>query len=301
MSITFSNLSKEIYDSFETSWNSNRTELEEANTKLKLALQGYPEGEKYFKDKIQEYLELYEKQNEEYPEYYNNLVDAVYHENWGYAGMAEWFSEKYSDISSAKIIGNRIYFLIDGVDVLMPQTISNERRAQLVKKLLSFVPKERLDRDYHEIQLLDEIRVTIYNEAMSKPGQDSIVFRRYTIPRYTLEMQESRGTISKEMIPLFISIVKLGYNTAVTGPVRSAKSTFLATLLSYKDPTLEGVIVETSPEIPVHKIVPTAPIIQLIADGEKLRNITKPLLRSDADFLVMAEARDGIALARHLY
>jgi pilus assembly protein CpaF len=39
-----------------------------------------------------------------------------------------------------------------------------------------------------------------------------------------------------------------------------------------------------------------APIIQLIADNEKLRNISKNLLRSDADYFIMAEARDGIAL-----
>jgi len=291
----FYTLCKDIFDSYESKWNNDQKELDKVNKHLKLALQGYSEGEKYFKGQIAEYLKTFEKESDEYPKYYNNLVDAIYHENWGYAGMAEFF-EKYSDISSAKIIGNSIYFLINGELTLMPQTISNDRRAQLYKKLLSFIPKERLDRDYHEIQLLDGIRVTIYNESMSKADQDSLVFRRYIIPSYNLEEQESRGTISKGMIPLFKSIVKLGFNTAITGPVRSAKTTFLATLLSYEDPTLEGVMIETSPEIPLHKIMPKAPIIQLIADGENLRNITKPLLRSDADYLIMAEARDGIAL-----
>jgi pilus assembly protein CpaF len=210
--------------------------------------------------------------------------------------MSEWFGESHINSSSAKIVGNNIYFLIDGVDVLMPQNISDDRRAQLVKKLLSIKPDERGDKDYHEIQLLDEIRITIYNEGMSKRGQDAIVFRRYTVPRYSFEEQEKRGTISKEVIPLFIEMIKQGFNIAITGPVRSAKSTFLATWQSYEDPTLEGVMIETSPEIPLHKIMPGAPIIQLIADFEKLRTITKPLLRSDADYLIMAEARDGIAL-----
>jgi pilus assembly protein CpaF len=292
---TFFDLCKEIFDSFETQWNHDSKELDQVNVHLKLALQGYPEGEKFFKEKIEDYLETYERKNAAFPEYYSNLVDAIYHENWGYAGMAEWFDEKYANISSAKIISDRIYFLIDGIDTLMPQRISDERRAQLVKKLLSIVPAERTNKDYHEIQLLDEIRITIYNEAMSKKSQDAIVFRRYTIPRYTFEMQEEHGTISKEMIPLFKSMVPLGYNLAITGPVRSAKTTFLATWQSYEDPTLEGVIIETSPEIPIHKIMPSAPIIQLIADGELLKSITKPLMRSDADYLIMAEARDGIA------
>jgi pilus assembly protein CpaF len=39
-----------------------------------------------------------------------------------------------------------------------------------------------------------------------------------------------------------------------------------------------------------------APIIQIIADNEKLKYIAKNLLRSDADYFIMAEARDGIAL-----
>jgi pilus assembly protein CpaF len=54
--------------------------------------------------------------------------------------------------------------------------------------------------------------------------------------------------------------------------------------------------VETDPEIPLHKLMPEAPVVQLLADQEKLKNISKNLLRSDADYFVLAEARDGIAL-----
>jgi len=36
--------------------------------------------------------------------------------------------------------------------------------------------------------------------------------------------------------------------------------------------------------------------IQLIADNEKLKYLSKNLLRSDADYFILAEARDGIAL-----
>jgi len=42
--------------------------------------------------------------------------------------------------------------------------------------------------------------------------------------------------------------------------------------------------------------LPGSPIIQLLADGDDLKAISKNLLRSDADYFVMAEARDGIAL-----
>jgi pilus assembly protein CpaF len=55
-------------------------------------------------------------------------------------------------------------------------------------------------------------------------------------------------------------------------------------------------MVETDPEVPLHRIMKDAPIIQLLADGDDLKRIVKQILRSDADYIIMAEARDGIAL-----
>jgi pilus assembly protein CpaF len=97
-------------------------------------------------------------------------------------------------------------------------------------------------------------------------------------------------------VGLFKSMVRVGYTVAFCGPVRSAKTTFLSTWQSCEDKRLEGVMVETDPEIPLHRLMPEAPVIQLIADREKLRDISKNLLRSDADYFILAEARDGVAL-----
>ena len=52
-------------------------------------------------------------------------------------------------------------------------------------------------------------------------------------------------------------------------------------------------MVETDPEIPLHKMMPNAPIVQIIADNDKLKSVTKNLLRSDSDYVIMAEAREG--------
>jgi pilus assembly protein CpaF len=123
-----------------------------------------------------------------------------------------------------------------------------------------------------------------------------IIFRRYIVPNYSFEEQALRGTIPHEAAALFKDMVQVGYNVAFCGPVRSAKTTFLSTWQSYEDSHLEGVMVETDPEIPLHKLMPEAPVVQLLADQEKLKNISKNLLRSDADYFVLAEARDGIAL-----
>jgi len=91
-------------------------------------------------------------------------------------------------------------------------------------------------------------------------------------------------------------MAKAGYNVVFCGSVRSAKTTFLSTWQRMEDPALEGVMVETDPEIPLHRLMPGAPVVQLICDGERLKAISKNLLRSDADYFIIAEARDGIAL-----
>lgn len=142
----------------------------------------------------------------------------------------------------------------------------------------------------------DGTRVTIFRRMMVKKGQDVIIFRRYVVPSYTFEEQAQRGTIPKDSIRLFEAMAVLGYNVAFTGAVRTAKSTFLSTWQAYEKSELEGVMIETDPEIPMEKLMPEAPVVQLIADGEKLNAITKNLLRSDADYFIMAEARDGAAL-----
>lgn len=295
MSSDFKELIEQIYIQFEEKWNNDYQLLSDMNDILKKALQGDWKAEVTFKKQIEEYLMNEGISNIDYPKYYKNLIEAIYHENWGLAGLAEWFSDKYGDSSSAKIIGDRIYFLVEGEAKLMPQRIDDKRRKQLIAKLLTIKPDERKDKDVNEIYLIDGTRVTIFNSSVSK--QDVIVFRRYIIPEYTFEEQAKRGTIPGEAIPLFKSMVELGYNVAFTGAVRTAKSTFLTTWQSYENPKYEGLLIETDPEIPLHTLMPEAPIIQLVTSDERqLSGVIKHILRSDSDYIIMGEARDGAAL-----
>lgn len=260
----------------------------------KKAIIGYDNEVNFFKDKIKEYLSDNNLSSEWYPEWYKNLIDGIYQENWGLAGISEWVEMKNS--SSAKIIGNRIYFMIDGRQVLQKQTISNERYNQLRKALLLKTPKMRLDKNYSEVYMLDGTRITIYDKGLTMEGQESIVFRKYIVNNYTFEEQAKKGTIPMESVKMFKSMARIGFNVAFTGPVRTAKTTFLQTWQSYEDQTLEGILIQTDPEIQIHLLMPEAPIIPIIADGEELANIVKSLMRSDADYMIVAEARDGVAL-----
>ena len=230
------------------------------------------------------------------PEWYTDIESGVFHEIWGLAGLAEWFQPEWRQSSSAKIIGENIFFMAEGDMCRMPQKISPARREQLIRALLLLSPEERMDKAFHELYMVDGTRVTIFREGLAKKGQEALVFRRYIVPDYSFEEQAVRGTIPSESIPLFENMVKVGYNVVFCGSVRSAKTTFLSTWQRYEDPKLEGVMVETDPEIPLHALMPGAPLVQLLADGTSLSAISRNLLRSDADYFILAEARDGIAL-----
>lgn len=315
----FDELCSDIKKAFNKEWEANQDTLSDSLQLVRDAIIGKDIAVTAIKNKIGDYLRINDKAVEWHPPWYSNLVDAVFHENWGLAGLAEFFTPKYKDLPSAKVIGDRVYFLIDGVTTLMPQRIPTVRRQQLVRALCMDNPSERFDKDFHNVYINPDKgneRVTIYNETMTKKNQDVIIIRRYIVPNYTLEEQVNRKTILPEMIPFIEAMVYLGYNISVTGPLRSAKTTLLACLLGlpqYRvkegekredaNKTLEGLLLETDPEIDITKINPGAPIIQIVADGERLSGkeagvggIVKSLMRSDLEAIWIGEARDGLAL-----
>ncbi|MBE6035503.1 MAG: ATPase [Clostridiales bacterium] len=293
---SFNNLCNIINLEFQREWEEENKDIERMIAIQKNAIIGFNKEVNFFKNKIRQLVKKHNAEKTQYPSWYENLEEAIYHENWGLAGIAEWFSKAYAQSSSCKVIGERIYFQEGGKMVLKPQTISQERREQLIRAFLLMTPEERLDKDFHELYTLDGTRITVFRGESVKAGQDVLVFRRYIIPSYTFEEQAKRGTIPWNCIPFLKEMVRLGYSIAATGAMKSGKTSFLATLQSYEDESLEGVMLETDPEISLHKLMPEAPIVQILAKGDKLRSITQHLLRSDADYLIMAEARDGIAL-----
>lgn len=267
-----------------------------ALSRQKNAILGFSEEVSYYKDKVKDIINKEGFTNSWYPSWYISIEDAIYNEILGFGGLAEWFEGRSTELansSSAKSIGDRIYFMINGELVLQPQKMTKERRKQLRRALLLANPEKRENEIYHEVKLQNETRVTIYNEGLAKKDQDCIVYRKPFVQNYTFEEQAERHTIPFEAIPLLKSAVKIGFNVAFIGAVRTAKSTFLATWQSYENRKLEGAMVETEDEIPLHKIMEDAPIMQFVVKDSDLQFLIKKLMRSDADYIIMAEARDG--------
>jgi pilus assembly protein CpaF len=289
-------MTKKALDELEKEAKGNELGMLERQAK---AILGHRRETEYYKEQIREILRANGFSDVPCPPWYGDLTEAIYGELLGFAGLTEWIegrTETLAESSSAKVIGDRVYFLVDGRLKLMPQRISKERRNQLRTALLLGTPEKRGKDVYHEVYLLNGTRVTIYNEGLVKKGQDCIVFRKFLIRNYTFEEQISRHTIPEGSAGLFKSMVKIGFNVAFIGPVRTAKTTFLTTWQRYEDDTLEGVMIESDPEIPLHTIMPTAPILQFVPSEEDFGKVIKRTMRSDADYIIMAEARDGEAL-----
>jgi len=280
------------WDSSDTNGMASRLTLE------KEAIIGKISAVNKLKDTIREILTETNRLAEPFPSYYGNLVGAIFSDLYGLSGITPWaydYTEEYRKSSSAKLIGENLYCLIDGRAVLQPQKIPYERREQLKKALLLSTPEERSEKGFHEVYLANGIRVTIYSGKRCKPNQDIIVFRKYVLKNLSFEKLQSYGTFPKKAIRLFEAMVEIGYNTVFCGMVRSGKTTFLRTWQSYEDSSLEGVTVATDPETDWAKICPGAPIMQLVADGKELLDIEKSLKRSDADYVILEEMRDATA------
>lgn len=265
----------------------------------KRAIMGYEEEIASYKDMIREILKDAGLGAIDVPDWYRSAEDGIFAELYGLAGLSPWVydeTEAYRRSSSAKLIGERLYCLIDGVSVLQPQRISRERREQLRRALLLSAPLERTEKGFHEIYLHNGIRLTIYAGERTKEEQDVMVFRKYLLQELSFRQLAGLGTIPEEAIPLFHSMIRIGFNVLIGGPVRSGKTTFLQVWQREEDPKLEGLAISTDPETPWHVLMPDAPIMQLVADGEaELAGLTKSLLRGDNDYVLLEEMRDAAA------
>ncbi len=294
----FGTLLRDVLKCLEEEWKStgeqDRTERLEMEKK---AIMGYPEEADKVRDRIREIIEENDFEKS-YPPWYRSAEDAVFNELFGLAGIAPWAydeTEEYIRSSSAKLIGDKLYCLIDGKSVLQPQRIGRKRREQLKRALLMATPNERLENGFHEVYLYNGIRVTIFSGHRTKEGQDIMVFRKYVLENMKFEDLAELGTIPPGSGELFSLLVKAGVNVIFAGPVRSGKTTFLRVWQSYEDRDLEGLAIATDPETDWTKIMGDAPMMQIVADGEELENITKPILRGDNDYVLLEEMRDAVA------
>lgn len=296
---SFKNVCAIIEELFEREW--EHTDEIAKSIKLereKRAIMGYESEMNYYKEKIKEMLINLKLTDVKPPNWFPNLSEAIFAELYGLSGLAPWaydMESKYEKSPSAKLIGDRLYCLIDGKEVLQPQKIPLERRNKLKRALLMATPAERTEYGYHEVYLRNGIRITIYSGSRTKEQQDIMVFRKYILKKLDFDSLIEYGTIPGSAKPIFLKMIEIGFNVIFAGRVRSGKTTMLQIWQCCEDKSLEGVAVATDPETKWHILMPEAPIMQLIADGDELELVAKSLLRGDNDYILLEEMRDAAA------
>lgn len=297
--MTFEEVCSRVETSMENLWKAaDETDRMMRLEREKRAIMGFEEEMEEYRRDIRQIICDGGMEQGECPPWYKNLAEGVFNELYGLAGLAPWVydeTESYRNSSSAKLIGDRLYCLIDGVSRLQPQTIGARRRDQLKRTLLMGSPRERLEKGFHEVYLRNGIRITIYSGERTKEGQDVMVFRKYIMQELTFEELVKLGTIPAEGAELFPLMAEIGFNVLFAGPVRSGKTTFMQVWQCCERRDLEGLAVSTDPETPWNRLMPGAPIMQLVADGRELEDLTKSLVRGDNDYVLLEEMRDGAA------
>lgn len=296
----FFNLCETIGEIFDREWReADESEKQERLETEKKAIMGYSAETDFYEERIKQVLlKMADISQIKLPPWYKNLPQAIFAELYGLAGLSPWAyddTDEYKNSSSAKLIGDRLYCLIDGKSQLQPQIIPSDRRKQLKRALLMSTPKERIEKGFHEVYLRNGIRITIYSGDRTKEGQDIMVFRKYILRELTFEKLAQLGTIPADSVELFKTMVKIGFNVIFCGQVRAGKTAFMQVWQRYEDTELEGLAISTDPETPWHIMMPGVPIMQLVADGEDLQAISKSLLRGDNDYVLLEEMRDAAA------
>ncbi len=296
---SFYHLCRRVEEIFEADWRET-DEMAKARKleREKRAIIGYEKERTFYQDRIRDILISRNWQDTACPAWYRSLEEGVFHEVYGLAGLAPWVydaTEAYRNSSSAKLIGERLYCMIDGKAVLQPQRIPARRREQLKRALLLATPRERLEEGFHEVYLHNGIRITIFSGERTKKEQDVMVFRKYLLRDLTFEGLAELGTIPRDAVSLLKAMVKTGFNILISGPVRSGKTSFLQVWQKYEDADLEGLAISTDPETPWHELMPDVPIMQLVADGPQLEHMAKSLMRGDNDYILLEEMRDAVA------
>lgn len=298
----FKNVCSIVYKRMKKIWDAEYEKGEKAKEVLERiagAIIGEEKALKFFKDQIFEILKEENLDTESHPPYYTDLVDAVFHTNWGLDVISEWFHPKYHDLSeSCRIVGDRVFFLIQGKLELMPQRLPLERFHQLKEALLLNAPKQRLDNHEAEVYMVDHTRVKIYDEGLAKEGKPAILFRRDTVKNPTLEDHKDRRTFPYGMVLILEAIMEMRANLAITGPMRSAKTAVLKALVKLLPQNAEMFQIETDPEVNFDKILENNAVIELVTDDpEAIARLRKDVVRGDCiDGLIMAEVRDGRSL-----
>lgn len=253
------------------------------------AIIGDEQAINYFLAEIENVLRNKNITSSEYPAYFDSLSHAIFHEVWGLSVLAKW--DKYPESEACAIRGKQLWIDIQGKfirqeDFESTAVVERIKRAFVIRREDSVINRENPEL---EIEKEDGSRITMIQPPRSK--ENYIMLRRFIVNNFTLEDQASRGTIPMADVPFYRALSKTMPNMIVAGRVRSAKSTFMTTLIGERNPEHVGAVLEKHFEVALTKHFPSRLFFEIQAKEGDLHKAIPRLLRMEHDYIVIGEIR----------
>ncbi|MDE3840993.1 secretion system protein E (plasmid) [Bacillus methanolicus] len=254
------------------------------------AVIGDTQAMSYFINKINEVLVKHNITTEEFPSFYDSLAEAIFHEVWGVSILHKW--DKIPSSEAAVIRGTELWLDINGEFKKQNETFENTEAVERIKRAFTMRIKDAVINEQTpelEIEREDGSRITMIQKPRGK--ENYVMFRRFVVKNMSLEEQASLGTILPDDVPFFRALARVMTNTIFAGRVRSAKSTFMKTMLRERDPSYVAAVMEKHFELNLSNQFKDRLIFEVQAKEGDLHHAMPRLLRMEHDYIVVGEIR----------
>lgn len=263
-------------------------------TQTHRASKGHPEEVEEVKTLIRQLIDEYKLNDIQPPAIYENLVDALFHETWGFGCVSVWM-EKYPNVGKCRLNGKEVRYRkpTDRIHRTHEQYDSIEDVYRLINNLTRSEDEAVMSREkpYAELNLYDGTRVVITIPPMSK--HPTVVFRRNVLEQFTLQQQSELKTIDNEGIPVYRMIARCGTKIILTGEPGTGKSTFILSMFVETRPELITVLAENAWELDLKKRFPDRDITEFVGDDKTMVSMVFPrTLRMDPQIYIIGEVRE---------
>lgn len=292
-SISFESLIEQVKEHFDDFFKDDSNDSKKKQSRLNLyhkAVIGDKETEILLTNEIDSYLRSININNVPYPEYYQSLAQALFHEIYRFGILQKWYVMK--DSPAAKFTGNE--FWIEKNDVFEKQKEVLPHKDSVREFIQRFMAgqknlKVNESNPYAEIALADQTRVTIIIPPANY--EPTLIFRKYVVKNLNFEEQAERGTIPESDVDFYKVFSRLYFNTIVAGHIKSGKSTFLKSIYGAREPEKVAVLIEDKAETFLKQDFPNRLVHELYTHNQDINQTIRRALRIDHDFLIVQEVR----------
>ena len=290
---TFQEVKSKVISMFHTKVEEQKISESERNLRQErehLATLGDVQAMNMLMEEIKEFLRGTEMSDTPYNPMFRSLEHALFEHIYRFKNFYKW--NLYPTSPSAKITGKEIWFKIDGQFVKQDEEFESVEEVNEIIRLLQQANPNFVigpGQPEGELDLPDGTRITL--TIPPRTLYPTIVFRRFVVSTFSLEMQKKLGTIDERDVPIFEYLARKRLNTVIAGGVESGKSTFLKTLYKEREQDLVALLIEGHPETYLKRDFPERLVHEFSISESDIKTVLRTILRFDHDYVIMQEVR----------